>query len=41
MENGGNGKHLPWLFDDETVAIYRKFAKIHHELVPFFHTAGS
>jgi len=41
MENGGNGDHVPWAFDKETVEIYRKFVNIHYELLPFFYTAGS
>jgi len=41
MENGGNGNHLPWTFDNETVNIYRKFVKAHHELVTYFLSAGS
>lgn len=32
MENGGNGPHQPWLFDKETIDIYRKFVNIHYEL---------
>jgi len=31
MENGGNGMHQPWLFDVETVDIYRKFVAIHYD----------
>ena len=41
MENGGNGPHAPWLFDEETVNIYRKFVNIHYELLPFFLSIGS
>lgn len=35
MENGGSGEHRPWKFDNETTDIYRKFVKLHHELVPY------
>jgi len=39
MENGGsNGgltAHLPWHWDRETVDIYRYYATLHSELVPF------
>lgn len=41
MENGGEGPHLPWEFDDETVEIYRKYVVAHVELMPFFLTAGN
>jgi len=41
MENGGGGEHRPWKFDEETVDIYRRFVVIHHELIPYMHTAGS
>ena len=41
MENGGNGKHRPWVFDEETVAIYRKFVNIHYQLRPHFLTTGA
>lgn len=40
MENGGNGRHCPWLYDDETVDIYRKFVDLHNALLPYFLTAG-
>lgn len=32
MENGGGGEHRPWLFDDETVDIYRNMVNNHHRL---------
>ncbi|MBN2001423.1 putative Ig domain-containing protein [candidate division KSB1 bacterium] len=38
MENGGAGEHRPWAFDTETVSIYRYFAKLHSQLVPYFYT---
>lgn len=41
MENGGGGEHRPWGFDTETVAIYRKYAKEHHRLVPYLLTMGA
>ena len=25
MENGGNGEHRPWAFDNETLSIYKKY----------------
>ncbi len=38
MENGGGGEHRPWAFDAETVTIYRYFAKLHSQLVPYFYS---
>jgi len=39
MENGGAGGgltgHLPWYWDEETVDIYRYYATLHSELVPY------
>ena len=41
MENGGNGEHRPWMYDDETVQIYRRFVKLHHELIPYLYSQGA
>ena len=35
MENGGGGDHHPWAYDDETVGIYRRFAWLHHAMIPY------
>jgi len=45
MENGGNGEHRPWIFDDpgstEVVDLYRKFVNAHYELVPYLLDIGT
>jgi alpha-glucosidase (family GH31 glycosyl hydrolase) len=33
--------HQPWLFDVETVDIYRKFVNLHYDFKEFFLTAGT
>jgi hypothetical protein len=33
--NGGNAQHLAWYWDTQTVDIYRYFAVLHNELVPY------
>ncbi|MBI4568401.1 MAG: hypothetical protein HY719_08385 [Planctomycetes bacterium] len=38
MELGGGGVHEPWDFDQETVDIYRRYAWLHTDLIPFFHS---
>ena len=40
MENGGevDSSHKPWLFDENTTDIYRYFAELHHELVPYMYS---
>jgi len=36
MLNGGGGEyHRPWLYDKETVDVYRKFTNLHYELIPY------
>ncbi|KAG2392367.1 hypothetical protein C9374_012619 [Naegleria lovaniensis] len=43
MENGGDGPHEPWNYDDATTnvtSIYRKYVHIHYELNPFFYSTG-
>jgi alpha-glucosidase (family GH31 glycosyl hydrolase) len=40
MENGGRGEHRPWRIDDEVVDIYRYYAKLHHQLVPYLYSYG-
>ena len=41
MENGGGGNHFPWLFDNQTVEIYRQYVVIHHELFHILYSAGT
>mgnify|MGYP000685405677 CR=1 FL=1 len=36
--NGGHGDHRPWMYDEEFLRIFRKFAWIHHELSPYFYS---
>lgn len=40
MENGGGGEHRPWMFDEETVDIYRKFVLEHYRMIPYLMTTG-
>ncbi len=41
MENGGGGEHRPWMYDAETVEVYRRFAQHHHKLAPYLLTMGA
>lgn len=41
MENGGGGEHRPWMYDKQTLDIYRKFAVQHHRLSPYLQTIGA
>ena len=41
MENGGGGEHRPWMYDQETVNIYRKYVKEHHKLALYLLSIGS
>src|SRR5262249_21401563 len=38
METGGEGERRPWRIDEETIRIFRKFANLHTELVPYFYS---
>jgi alpha-glucosidase (family GH31 glycosyl hydrolase) len=40
MENGGKGEHRPWQFGPQATEIYRYYAKLHHQLVPYMYSAG-
>eukprot|EP00004_Rigifila_ramosa_P005423 TRINITY_DN1593_c1_g1_i2.p1 TRINITY_DN1593_c1_g1~~TRINITY_DN1593_c1_g1_i2.p1 ORF type:complete len:579 (-),score=136.73 TRINITY_DN1593_c1_g1_i2:202-1902(-) len=41
MENGGGGEHRPWMFDEETVDIYRRYVDVHYALGSYFLTNGA
>jgi alpha-glucosidase (family GH31 glycosyl hydrolase) len=41
MENGGGGEHRPWMFDEQTTDIYRRFVKLHHALIPYLMEHGA
>ncbi|MBZ0271226.1 hypothetical protein K8I61_04270 [bacterium] len=41
MENGGSGEHRPWMYSADLLSIYRKFTKIHHELIPYLYSQGA
>ncbi len=41
MENGGSGQHWPWMFDQETVDIYKSFVDLHHDLLPYLNEQGA
>jgi alpha-glucosidase (family GH31 glycosyl hydrolase) len=40
MENGGRGEHRPWRLDEDVLANYRLFAKLHYQLVPYLYGLG-
>ena len=40
MENGGSGDHRPWAFDEETTFIYRAYAQLRRNLVPYLMEQG-
>lgn len=41
MENGGGGEHRPWMFDEETLEIYRSFVNLHDALLPYLMAQGA
>ena len=41
MENGGGGEHRPWMFDDDTVKIYRSYVKTHMSLSLYLYELGN
>ncbi len=41
MENGGGGEHRPWMFDEETLDIYRDYAILHTSLIPYIYSSAA
>lgn len=43
MENGGGPEKTPWLYDNtgETLDIYKKFAILHNELIPYIYSQAA
>lgn len=41
FENGGSGEHRPWLYGPQVEGLYRRFAKIHHALVPYLFSSAA
>jgi alpha-glucosidase (family GH31 glycosyl hydrolase) len=41
MENGGGGEHRPWMFGEETLNIYRRFVKLHYEIISYLMEEGA
>jgi len=35
MEVGGKSYHEPWMFDSETVSIFRRYAQLHEHIFPY------
>jgi len=40
MQTHGLGKREPWAFAPETLAIYRRYAQLHMDLLPYIYTAA-
>lgn len=40
MENGGSGEHRPWARGERVVPVYRYYAKLHRQLIPYLYSAG-
>jgi alpha-glucosidase (family GH31 glycosyl hydrolase) len=41
MENGGGGEHRPWMYDGETLDIYRNCVRLHHQMIPYLYSEGA
>lgn len=35
FENGGGGEHRPWMFDDEVLGIYQRYARLREAMRPY------
>lgn len=40
LETGGDNRHCPWEFDEDTVDRYRHLVNFHHSLVPYLYANG-
>ncbi len=38
MINGGFGEHRPWMYDTETLDIYKYYVALHRQLTPYFYS---
>ncbi len=41
MENGGGGEHRPWMVDEETTDIYRRYVNLHEALIPYIYSSAA
>jgi alpha-glucosidase (family GH31 glycosyl hydrolase) len=41
MENGGDGEHRPWMYEPDLTPLYRTYAVLHHELIPYLYSQGA
>lgn len=41
MENGGGGEHRPWMYEPDVSGLYRTYAVLHHELIPYLYSQGA
>jgi alpha-glucosidase (family GH31 glycosyl hydrolase) len=38
METGGQTERRPWMIDEETTRVYRRYARLHAELAPYLYS---
>ncbi|HWB62847.1 MAG TPA: TIM-barrel domain-containing protein [Chitinophagales bacterium] len=41
MENGGGGEHRPWMFDQQTTDVYKRFVLLREQMVPYLMKTAS